>query len=116
MDLFVVMYNLRCVVFRRLNSCALSNQFILYDFGLALLQLEDGTMNSAISVHVFNTQSVVLLVGKETDDAATAKWGSSFAQSHRQTTHLPAFAAQKKIMNGTNLYLCASLPVPLKFQ
>src|SRR6266403_5457717 len=73
-------------------------------------------MNSPISVHIFKTQAVVLLVGKETDDSATAERGCSLAQSHGQTTDLLAFAAQKNIPNRTDLYLCGRLPVLLKLQ
>src|SRR4029077_9660085 len=73
-------------------------------------------MNSFISVHIFKTQGVVLLVGKETDGSATAERGCSLAQSHRQTTDLLAFAAQKNIPNRTDLHLCARLPVLLKLQ
>src|SRR5258708_25125128 len=72
-------------------------------------------MNSLISVHIFQSQGVVVLVGKETDNSAPAERGSSLAQSHRQTTDLLAFAAQKNIPNRTELYLCARLPVLLKF-
>src|SRR5258706_4797785 len=73
-------------------------------------------MNSPISVHIFQSQGVVLLVGKETDDSATAERGRSLAQSHRQTTDLLAFAAQKNIPNRTDLYVRARLPVLLKLQ
>ena len=73
-------------------------------------------MNSLISVHIFQSQGVVVLVGKETDNSAPAERGSSLAQSHRQTTDLLAFAAQKNIPNRTDLYLCARLPVLLKLQ
>src|SRR5258705_8132261 len=73
-------------------------------------------MNSPISVHIFKTQGVVLLVGKETDDSATAERDRSLAQSHRQTADLLAFATQKDIPNRTDLYLCARLPVLLKLQ
>src|SRR6266446_4249321 len=73
-------------------------------------------MNSFSGVHIFQSQGVVVLVGKETDNSAPAERGSSLAQSHRQTADLLAFAAQKNIPNGTDLYLCARLPVLLKFQ
>jgi hypothetical protein len=55
-------------------------------------------------------------VGKETDDSATAERDRSLAQSHRQTTDLLAFAAQKNIPHRSDLYLCARLPVLLKLQ
>src|SRR5712672_2891223 len=73
-------------------------------------------MNSPISVHIFKTQGVVLLVGKETDNPATAERDRSLAQSHRQTTDLLTFATQKNIPNGTDLYLYGRLPVLLKLQ
>src|ERR1700719_1089524 len=73
-------------------------------------------MNSFSGVHIFQSQGVVVLVGKETDNSAPAERGSSLAQSHRQTTNLLAFAAQKNIPNRTDLYLCARLPVLLKLQ
>src|SRR5258708_4506551 len=73
-------------------------------------------MNSFSGVHIFQSQGVVVLVGKETDNSAPAERGSSLAQSHRQTTDLLAFAAQKNIPNRSDLYLCARLPVLLKLQ
>src|SRR6266849_1564759 len=71
-------------------------------------------MNSFISVQIFQSQGVVLLASEETDDSATAERVRSLAQSHRQTTDLLAFAAQKNIPNRADLYLCARLPVLLK--
>src|SRR5258705_10580204 len=73
-------------------------------------------MNSPISVYIFKTQGVVLLVGKETDDSATAERDRSLAQSHRQTADLLAFATQKNIPNQYDLNLCGRLPVLLKLQ
>src|SRR5258705_12901993 len=73
-------------------------------------------MNSPISVHIFKTQGVVLLVGNETDNSATAERDRSLAQSHRQTADLLAFATQKNIPNQRDLNFCGRLPVLLKLQ
>src|SRR6266852_9188445 len=73
-------------------------------------------MNSFIGVHIFESQGVVLLVGKETDNSATTEWSRSLAQCHWQAADLLALRAQKNIPNRTDLYLCARLPVLLKLQ
>jgi len=73
-------------------------------------------MNSFIGVHIFQSQGVVLLVGKETDNSATTEWSRSLAQCHWQAADLLALRAQKNIPNRTDLYLCARLPVLLKLQ
>src|ERR1700685_3536845 len=73
-------------------------------------------MNSFISVHIFQGQGVVLLVGKETDDSATAERGRSLAQCHRQAADLLALRAQKNIPNQCDLHFNARLPVLLKLQ
>src|SRR5258706_5485215 len=73
-------------------------------------------MNSFSGVHIFQSQSVVVLVGKALDNSARADRRRSLAQGHRQTTDLLAFAAQKNIPNRTDLYLCARLSVLLKLE
>src|ERR1700719_174443 len=73
-------------------------------------------MNSFIGVHIFQSQGVVLLVGKETDNSATTEWSRSLAQCHWQAADLLALRAQKNIPNRTDLYLCARFPVLLKLQ
>ncbi len=56
-------------------------------------------MNSSISVHIFKTQGVVLLVGEETDDSATTEWNRRLAQCHWQAADLLALRTQKDIPN-----------------
>jgi hypothetical protein len=56
-------------------------------------------MNSIISVHIFQSQGVVLLVGEETDDSATTEWSRRLAQCHRQAADLLALRTQKDISN-----------------
>src|SRR5580704_18255302 len=73
-------------------------------------------MNSFISVHIFQCQGVVLLVGEEADDSATTEGSRSLAQSHRQATDLLALRAQKNIPNQCDLHFCDRLPVLLKLQ
>src|SRR5260370_40578006 len=75
-------------------------------------------MNSFIGVLILQSQGVVLLVGKETDNSASTEWSRSLTQCHWQAAHLFAFAAQKNIPNRTDLYLylCGTLPVLLKLQ
>jgi len=121
LHLLVFMLGLRSAFFRRLilvgtDSYAVSYQVILDSLSFSFLQLEDRTVNSSISVHIFQGQGVVLLVGEETDDSATTKWSCSLAQCHWQAADLLALRTQKNIPNRTDLYLCARLPVLLKLQ
>src|SRR6266576_3163570 len=73
-------------------------------------------MNSFISVHIFHSQGVVLLVGEETDDSATTEWSRSLAQCHWQAADLLALRTQKNIPKQCDLHFCARLPVLLKLQ
>jgi hypothetical protein len=73
-------------------------------------------VNSSISVHIFQRQGVVLLVGEETDDSATTKWSRSLAQCHWQAADLLALRTQKSIPKQCGLHFCARLPVLLKFE
>src|SRR5260370_19325614 len=75
-------------------------------------------MNSFIGVLILQSQGVVLLVGKETDNSASTEWSRSLTQCHWQAAHLFAFAAQKNIPKRTDLclYLCVTLPVLLELQ
>ncbi len=73
-------------------------------------------MNSFISVHIFQSQDVVLLVGEETDDSATTEWSRRLAQCHRQAADLLTLRAQKDIPNRCDLHFCARPAVLLKLQ
>src|SRR6266404_6337203 len=73
-------------------------------------------MNSFISVHIFQGQGVVLLVGEKTDDSATTEWSRSLAQCHWQAADLFALRTQKNIPNQRDLQPCGRLPVLLKLQ
>ena len=73
-------------------------------------------MNSSISVHIFKTQGVILLVGEETDDSATTEWSRRLAQRHWQAADLLALRTQKNIPNPCDLHFGAGLSVLLKLQ
>src|SRR5882724_8068248 len=73
-------------------------------------------MNSFIGVLILQSQGVVLLVGKETDNSASTEWSRSLTQCHWQAAHLGAFRAQKNIPNQCDLNFCDGLPVLLKLQ
>src|ERR1017187_997668 len=87
-----------------------------YEFALSLGQLEDRTVNSSISVHIFQGQGVVFFMGEETDDPAAAERSRSLAQLHRHSADLLALPTQKNSMDRSDFYLCAGLPALLKLQ
>src|SRR5215470_9285283 len=61
------------------DSCSLIYQLVAKAFCVAFAEFKDCSMKSAIRVHVFDSQSVVLLVGEEADGSASAKRNSSLA-------------------------------------
>src|SRR6202795_3309138 len=73
-------------------------------------------MNPLISVHIFQSQGVVLLVSEETDNSATTEWSRRLGQCHWQAADLLALRTQKNIPNQCDLHFCARLPVLLKLQ
>src|SRR4051794_4593506 len=73
-------------------------------------------MNSFISVHIFESHGVVLLVGKETHNSASSEWSRSLTQCHWQAAHLLAFRSQKNIPNQCDPNYCGRFPVLLKLQ
>src|SRR6266481_7215620 len=73
-------------------------------------------MNSFIGVLIFQSQGVVLLVGKQADNSASTEWSPSLTQCHWQAAHLFAFRTQKNIPNQCDLNFCGRLPVLQKLQ
>jgi hypothetical protein len=95
---------------------ASGRQLISENASLSLVHLEDGAMKSAIGIAVFQSESVVLLVGEETDYSTTAIGSCSLAESHRQATRLLTLLAQNDIPNGSDLYFYGGLSTFLEPQ
>jgi hypothetical protein len=83
---------------------------------LSLGQLEDRTVNSSITVHIFQGHNVVLFMGEETDDPAAAERSRSLAQLRRHSADLLALSTQKNSVDRSDFYLCAGLAALLKLQ
>src|SRR6202162_2018306 len=96
------MRNLRGALFRRLvfagaGGYAPSHEFIPHQFTLSFIHLEDRTVNSSITVNIFQGQGVVFLVGEETDQSATSVRSRCLAYLHWQSADLHAFLTQKNL-------------------
>ena len=62
------------LILARTDSYTSSYQFTPYKLALSFCQLKNRAMTSLISVDILQSQGVILLVGKETDNSATAEW------------------------------------------
>src|ERR1700745_1010999 len=73
-------------------------------------------MNSCVSIHILQSQRVVLLMGHKTDDSTATVRNGSLAQFHWQAADLSALLAQNDSPDRSDLDLYARLAALLKLQ
>jgi hypothetical protein len=91
-------------------------QLISERASLPFVHLENGAMEPPIGIAVFQSESVIFLVGEETDHWATAVGNCSLAQSHWQATHLLTLLAQNNVPNRSDLDFHGRLSGLLKLE
>jgi len=119
--LLVFTWNLRSGLLRGFVSALaymrpFGDEFIPETLPLPFVQLEDGSVNSAIRIHIFQGESVVFLVGKEADHSPSTVWRRRCAQCHGQAADLFALLAEKNVLDRRYLDLHGGLAALLKLQ
>src|SRR5215510_11930668 len=61
------------------HPCSLSDKFVPDDFPLSFIKLENRSMKGPVSIYIFESQGVILLVCKETDGAPPTERNGSLA-------------------------------------
>src|SRR5690348_12257225 len=77
-------------------------QFICKNLPLTFIQLADHTVESAIGIHVLQSQKIVLFVRHQSDRSSPAVWCGGPAQGQWCPAHLLVLLTEKGILNGTS--------------